>query len=177
VWLTPRLAGERFRRWPNTSVVGVATHADAVAISLSNGESLTVDRTVFATGYKADLPSVPYLASVIDNIDLADGFPLLDDAFQLTPPGLYITGFGATRDFGPFFGFTNALPGRCHAHRRRPPPPSLTGVDVTLHTSRSSPQQSQSTRKSGTERRSAPPVKLVPDRRVGMVQRFPRCDR
>jgi FAD-dependent urate hydroxylase len=110
-WLTPRLAGDRFHRWPGTSVSGVTAEAAGAAnISLTNGERITVDRVLFATGYKADLSSVPYLAGVLDEVDLVDGFPVLDEAFQSTVPGLYIPGFAATKDFGPFFGFTKGCP-------------------------------------------------------------------
>jgi hypothetical protein len=42
---------------------------------------------------------------VIDSLELADGFPVLDEHFQSSLGGLFITGFPATRDFGPFFGF------------------------------------------------------------------------
>ena len=38
-------------------------------------------------------------------LDLADGFPVLDEDFQTNLVGLYIPGFPSTRDFGPFFGF------------------------------------------------------------------------
>ncbi|HEY8112134.1 MAG TPA: FAD-dependent oxidoreductase [Actinomycetes bacterium] len=72
-------------------------------MALSNGERLPVDRVVFATGYKADLARVPYLRSM--KIEVADGFPLLNESFQTSVPGLYVTGFAAIRDFGPFFGF------------------------------------------------------------------------
>ena len=110
-WLIPRLATERIHCWPGTSVADVAAAGDGTArISLSNGEILTVDRVVFATGYRADMSRVPYLAGVIDKIDLSDGYPVLDEAFQSTLGGLYITGFAAAKDFGPFFGFTKACP-------------------------------------------------------------------
>jgi FAD-dependent urate hydroxylase len=41
---------------------------------------------------------------------VVDGFPVLDEAFQSSIAGLYITGFASTRDFGPFFGFTKGCP-------------------------------------------------------------------
>jgi hypothetical protein len=46
----------------------------------------------------------------MQHIELADGFPVLGDFFGTTIPGLYITGFSATRDFGPFFGFVKGSP-------------------------------------------------------------------
>jgi FAD-dependent urate hydroxylase len=110
-WLTPRLAGNRFHTWPGTTVTAVTTDDTGPArVTLSNGTTLTVDRIVLATGYKADLPEVPYLADVIDDIAMDDGFPVLDEAFQSTLPGLYLPGFAATKDFGPFFGFTKGCP-------------------------------------------------------------------
>jgi FAD-dependent urate hydroxylase len=63
------------------------------------------DHIVLATGCQADLPSIPYLAGVLADIDQARGFPVLEERFQTTVPGLFVTGFAATRNFGPFFGF------------------------------------------------------------------------
>jgi cation diffusion facilitator CzcD-associated flavoprotein CzcO len=110
-WLAPRLQGERFRRRPGTSVVSVTTRDGGPAqVRLSDGTELTIDRIVLATGYKADLGRVPYLAEVLDRIEVADGFPVLDETFQASLPGLYLPGFTGTRDFGPFFGFTKGCP-------------------------------------------------------------------
>ena len=35
-----------------------------------------------------------------------NGFPVLDEHFQTSIPGLFITSMAAAQDFGPFFGFT-----------------------------------------------------------------------
>ena len=110
-WLTPRLQGDQFHRHPGTSVAAVGTEdSSAARVRLSDGTELTADRIVLATGYKADLGRVPYLAGVLNRIEIADGFPVLDEAFQTSLPGFYIPGFAATRDFGPFFGFTKGCP-------------------------------------------------------------------
>ena len=110
-WLPPRLQGDRFTRRPGTSVVSVATeHPGGARVRLSDGTELTVDRIVLATGYKGDLSRVPYLTGVLDGIEVADGFPVLDETFQTSLPGLYLPGFTGTRDFGPFFGFTKGCP-------------------------------------------------------------------
>jgi hypothetical protein len=69
-----------------------------------------VDHVVLATGYKVDMREVPYLSGVVDDLELADGFPILDEHFQSSVPGLFVTGFPATRDFGPFFGFVRGCP-------------------------------------------------------------------
>lgn len=109
-WLTPRLTGDRFHFWPNTEVVGTSAESEATVVTLSNGERLSVDRVIFATGYKAELANVPYLRSLISDIEVRDGFPALDENFQSSIPGLYFPGFAASRDFGPFFGFTKGCP-------------------------------------------------------------------
>lgn len=110
-WLAPRLQGGRFRRHPGTSVVSVAAAGPGAArVRLSDGGELAVDKIVLATGYKADLGRVPYLAGLAGRIEVADGFPVLDETFQASLRGLYLPGFTGTRDFGPFFGFTKGCP-------------------------------------------------------------------
>lgn len=111
-WLTPRLATETIHRWPGTEVldVGATAPGGELEVRLSNGEVLAVDHVIFACGYRADLPRVPYLAGVLDGIRVADGFPVLDEAFGTSLAGLYLPGFVATRDFGPFFGFVKGTP-------------------------------------------------------------------
>jgi cation diffusion facilitator CzcD-associated flavoprotein CzcO len=109
-WLTPRLSSVNVVRWPGAEVVAAEARGDGAQIQLSNGERLAVDAVVFATGYKAELGRVPYLSGVLDDIETADGFPVLDERFGTSLPGLYVPGFPATRDFGPFFGFVKGAP-------------------------------------------------------------------
>ena len=111
-WLTPRLAGRAIHRWPGTEVLQVAATAPGgeLGVRLSNGEGLLVDHVIFACGYRVDLPRVPYLAGVLDRVQVSDGFPVLDEAFGTSLAGLYLPGFVATQDFGPFFGFVKGTP-------------------------------------------------------------------
>jgi FAD-dependent urate hydroxylase len=110
-WLTPRLDKPSVHRWPNASVAGCTeVPGGEIEVHLSTGERLVVDHIVLATGYKVDMRAVPYLSGVVDELELADGFPVLDDHFQSSLPGLFVTGFPATRDFGPFFGFVRGCP-------------------------------------------------------------------
>ena len=88
-WLTPRLAGDRFHRWPGTRVVEITSdHDNAATVTLSNLQRLTVDRIIFATGYRTDVSQVPYLDGVISQMSAGDGAPVLDTAFQSTLAGL-----------------------------------------------------------------------------------------
>ena len=111
-WLTPRLASAAIHRWPRNEVIHAqATPAGSeLQVRLSDGDGLLVDHVVFACGYKADLARVPYLAGVLDRIQVTDGFPVLDASFGTSLSGLYLPGFTATRDFGPFFGFVKGTP-------------------------------------------------------------------
>ncbi len=104
-WITPRL-DSRVHRWPRQEVVRAEDDGRAVRVTLSAGERLDADFVVFATGYRADLHAVPYLANLVgQGIRVQNGYPMLDESFASTTAGLYITGFPATQDFGPFFGF------------------------------------------------------------------------
>lgn len=110
-WITPRLDGRVHRR-PHVEVARVHEHGEGLSVGLSDGERLDVDFLVFATGYRADLAAVPYLSDLVGaDVVVQDGFPVLDESFGSSMTGLYLTGFPATRDFGPFFGFVRgAIP-------------------------------------------------------------------
>jgi FAD-dependent urate hydroxylase len=109
-WLAPRLAPDVVTSHPGAEVSHVAAGDDGVGLTLSTGASLTADRVVFASGYRADLARVPYLAGLLDRVSVTDGFPDLSPGLETSLPGLYVTGFAATRDFGPFYGFTKGCP-------------------------------------------------------------------
>ena len=110
-WLTPRLAWDGIHRWPGTEVVEVTPVGDdELRVLLSDGTGLAVDRVVFGSGYRAELTKVPYLAGVLKHVKVSSSFPVLDEAFQTSLDGLYVTGFSAAQDFGPFFGFVKGSP-------------------------------------------------------------------
>ncbi|MDX2647529.1 NAD(P)-binding domain-containing protein [Streptomyces sp. PA03-1a] len=111
-WLPARLDAADVRIWPETAVVLAEPTVDGgpVRITMSNTESLTVDQVIFATGYAVELARVPFLADLVERIKMRNGSPVLDEALQSTVPGLYLTGFSAAQDFGPFFGFVKAAP-------------------------------------------------------------------
>ncbi|WP_238162973.1 hypothetical protein [Kribbella capetownensis] len=83
-------------------------------LALSDGKTLTADHVDFASGYRADLARVPYLDGVLDRVAVTWGFPALTEGLETSLAGLYLTGFAATRDFGPFYGFTKGCPSAAH---------------------------------------------------------------
>ena len=89
--------------WPCAEPAEIdAGPGEAITVTLSDGTRLETDHVLLATGYRVDMRRVPYLPP---ELELADGFPVLDEDFQASLPGLYVPGFPSTRDFGPFFGF------------------------------------------------------------------------
>ena len=118
-WIVPRLLPDVVTSHPGryvTAVVGRVGGQSAesrngeVRLTLSDESTLAADHVVFASGYRADLLRVPYLSGLKDKISVTDGFPDLSEGFETSLPGLWITGFAATRDFGPFYGFTKGCP-------------------------------------------------------------------
>lgn len=113
-WLVPRLTPGVVHRHPQCAVADVAaegcTDGGAVRLTLTDGTVLDVDHVVLASGYRADLARVPYLAGVLDRVSVTDGFPDLSEGFETSLDGLHVVGFAATRDFGPFYGFTKGCP-------------------------------------------------------------------
>lgn len=108
-WLWPRINKETIRIWPKTEIVKCdSSTINELEITLSTGQKLVVDHVVFATGYKVNMENVPFLSggNILDKMDKKDSFPVLDEHFQSSIPGLFITSMPATRDFGAFFAFT-----------------------------------------------------------------------
>jgi len=110
-WLEPRLAGHRVKVLPRTEVVACQEQDGELIVTLSNGEEIHCDQIILATGYKVDITRLPLLSSgnVLDQLATRNGFPVLDEHFQTSIPGLFITSMPAIQDFGPFFGFTIAV--------------------------------------------------------------------
>jgi len=109
-WLAERLRHPSIRLHPKSEIEKAVRGDDGFAVALTDGRTLAVDRAILATGYRMDIDNVPMLAdgNLAGRIETADGFPVLDDVLQTSVPGLYMTSFAATRDFGPFFAFTAA---------------------------------------------------------------------
>ena len=111
-WLEPRLTSDRVRIWPRTEVVNcLEQDGGELLVELTNGETLSVDKIILATGYKVNIDRLPFLSSgnILGRLATLNGFPVLGDHFQTSVPGLFITSMPASQDFGPFFAFTIAV--------------------------------------------------------------------
>ena len=107
-WLEARLNTDRVRVLPRTEVVECVENDSELNVTLSNGKTITCDQIILATGYKVDISRLPILAAgnILNRLETRNGFPVLDDHFQTSIKGLFITSMPATQDFGPFFAFT-----------------------------------------------------------------------
>jgi FAD-dependent urate hydroxylase len=111
-WLEARLRTDRVHVWPRTELLTCIEQANGeLKVELSNRETVLVDQIILATGYKVNIAELPILAAgnILNLLTTRNGFPELDDHFQTSVPGLFVTSMPATQDFGPFFGFTIAV--------------------------------------------------------------------
>jgi FAD-dependent urate hydroxylase len=108
-WLWSRIDNDTVKIWPKSGVVGCdALSTGELEVSLNTGKTLIVDHIILATGYRVSMEKVPLLAdgSILAKLKTNNGYPVLDEHFQCSIPGLFITSMPATQDFGPFFAFT-----------------------------------------------------------------------
>jgi FAD-dependent urate hydroxylase len=108
-WLKARISNDRVKLWPKTRVEECRELSSGdLSVSMDNGQKITVDRIVLATGYKVEFRQVPFLqgSKILGKLNMQDGFPELDEHFQSSVPRMFITSMAATQQFGPFYGFT-----------------------------------------------------------------------
>jgi thioredoxin reductase len=136
-WLAPRINHDTVRLWPRTQITACQHREDdALQITLSDDETITVDQVIFATGYKVDMTRVAPLAAgnLLARMALDSGYPRLDEHFETNIPGLFVTSMPAVQDFGLFFAFTISV--RASAR--------LIGPAVQQRIARATPEHSTS---------------------------------
>ncbi len=112
-WLGPRIKRDNIKLWPNSKVISCKESSGGqILVKLDTGKSLNVDHVILAAGYRVNVSNFPFLSkeSLLPRLKVVDGFPVLDEDFQSSIPGLFFTSITSTRDFGPFFGFLFGCP-------------------------------------------------------------------
>ena len=114
-----RLNDERVSVWPQTELVSCTEREDGdLEVVLSNGVTFDVDQVILATGYKVNIAQLPLLAAgnLLTQLETRNGFPVLDDHFETSIPGLFITEYAGgaglrsilwVHDFCTHFGKTD----------------------------------------------------------------------
>jgi cation diffusion facilitator CzcD-associated flavoprotein CzcO len=108
-WLAPRVIRDGVTLHPRATLEVSSLRPDgALRVVLDTGTAIDADHVILATGYKVDLAHLPYLAAgnMLADLELDDGFPVLDEHMQTSVRGLYVTSMPATKAFGAFFAFT-----------------------------------------------------------------------
>ncbi len=105
-WLQPRLAGV-----PITLGRKVTSATDAggeLLLKLDDGSERRVDHALLATGFRVDVSKYPFLSpSLIEQLTLVNGFPVLKRGLESSIPGLHFLGKPASWSFGPLLGFVS----------------------------------------------------------------------
>lgn len=112
-WLDARVHQPNITIHEKTVIVAVNARKDKTYdVLLDDHSEFNVHHIILATGYRPNIQNVSFLDrdTILNPLATGEGFPALDENFQTNLPNLYVTGFAATRDFGPFFGFTVACP-------------------------------------------------------------------
>jgi FAD-dependent urate hydroxylase len=105
-WLKPRIDHDPIKIWPTSQVVSCQQlPQEALEVTLSVGERLTVDHCILATGYQVNMANIPFLrrGNILPRLHMRNGYPMLDAHFQSNLPGLFITSMAASQAFGAFF--------------------------------------------------------------------------
>jgi lysine/ornithine N-monooxygenase len=104
-WLRPRVEG-RVPITSNTAVLGVARSGDGLRLYLADGTVRDIDHLMLGTGYRPDVRQVPFLdPALLAQVSERDGFPVLNQWFESSVPGLHFVGSLAGRTFGPICRF------------------------------------------------------------------------
>ncbi len=112
-WLDKRVHQPNIHIHEKTNIVAVNAKDDKTYdVLLDDDKQLNVHHIILATGYRPNFERIPFLdrTTIMEGLTIIEGFPALDTEFQTSLPNLYVNGMAATRDFGPFFGFTVGCP-------------------------------------------------------------------
>lgn len=89
-----------------TLQVGTITRIDGNQLSVRDSETITADHIIAATGFKADLRKIDFLAPVISNVRwVRAGIPSLNRRFETSVPGLHVLGYLSAASWGPSMRF------------------------------------------------------------------------
>jgi NADPH-dependent 2,4-dienoyl-CoA reductase/sulfur reductase-like enzyme len=89
-----------------TEVVDAQPSGQGLRLRLSDGTDRDFDHLLLGTGYRPSLSGIPFLdPSLRSQLEQHDGYPLLNEWFESSVPGLHFGGGLAGRTFGPICRF------------------------------------------------------------------------
>jgi FAD-dependent urate hydroxylase len=103
-WLPPRMGTVTIT--PGYRAVQAEEEDGRVVLTLDDGTTRTVDHVLLGTGYAVDVSKYRFLApELVEELELADGYPVLGRGFESSVPGLHFLGAPAAWSFGPLMRF------------------------------------------------------------------------
>jgi cation diffusion facilitator CzcD-associated flavoprotein CzcO len=103
-WLVERLAEVPITT--GRSIAAASEKGDGVQITLDDGSTREADHVVLGTGFEVDVSRYGILSdSLLAQLDVAEGFPLLRPGLESSFPRLHFVGAPAARSFGPVMQF------------------------------------------------------------------------
>ena len=103
-WVKGRTANVRIHT--GRSIVQARAEGERVRVKLNDGSERTFDHVLLGTGYRVDIARYPFLSpQVLERIERVNGFPVLDQWFESSLPGMHFVGAPAARSFGPLMRF------------------------------------------------------------------------
>lgn len=115
-WMTYKSLRPAGARWLPARVKTVTMRLDAspvrasengeVSVTFEDGKVAKADHILLGTGYRVDVRKYPFLApELVDEVELADGYPILDRGYQSNVEGLHFLGAPSAWTFGPLMRF------------------------------------------------------------------------
>lgn len=103
-WLPARMKNVTIRL--NANPVRASEGNGQVSVTFEDGSVSNADHILLGTGYRVDVGKYPFLApELVDELALANGYPVLDRGFESNVEGLYFLGAPAAWSFGPLMRF------------------------------------------------------------------------
>jgi thioredoxin reductase len=103
-WLIARLKNVNLKT--GRFVAEARSSGSQVELKLNDGGVSFVDRVILGTGYSVDISRYKFLPqAIVNQVQVFDGYPVLDSGFRSSLPGLHFIGAPAARTFGPLLYF------------------------------------------------------------------------
>ena len=103
-WLPPRLGTVTITS--GISAVEAAEEDGRALVTFDDGSVRRADHVLLGTGYRVDVSRYPFLGrEVVDQVETANGYPVLGRGFESSVDGLHFLGAPAAWSFGPLMRF------------------------------------------------------------------------
>lgn len=103
-WIVPRLGETRIHA--GRAVISARPKRGALHLKLHDGENLTVDHALLATGYQVDIAKPGILApALLASVERVNGCPVLSAGLESSVPGLHFLGCSAVPSYGGLMRF------------------------------------------------------------------------